>query len=58
VGGKNVGIKGGRYMRYAQGTPLANLHLTLLDRISVPLEKFGDSTGSLDNLGDAILSAV
>jgi hypothetical protein len=55
IGGKNTGIKGGRYVRYPQGTPLANLHLTLLDKMGVSLEKFGDSTGKLENLGDALL---
>jgi hypothetical protein len=58
VGGKAAGIKGGRYMRYAQGTPLANLHLTILDKLGVPLEKFGDSTGKLTNLGDHTLPTV
>ena len=28
VGGKAAGIKGGRYIRYAKGTPLTNLYLT------------------------------
>jgi hypothetical protein len=58
VGGKNAGIKGGRYVRYAQGTPLANLHVTLLDKLGVPVEKFGDSTGRLNNLGDALLQTA
>ena len=58
IGGKAAGIKGGRYLRYAQGTPLANLHVTLLDKLGVHVETFGDSTGTLDNLGDQILSDV
>jgi hypothetical protein len=58
VGGKAAGITGGRYMRYPQGTPLANLHLTILDKLGVPLEKFGDSTGKLTNLGDHTLPNV
>ena len=33
VGGKAAGIKGGRYVRYPQGTPLANLHVTLLEKL-------------------------
>ena len=33
VGGKATGIKGGRYVRYPKGTPLANLHVTLLDKM-------------------------
>jgi hypothetical protein len=58
VGGKAAGITGGRYIRYPQGTPLANLHLTLLDKLGVPMEKFGDSTGRLDHIFDAGLSNV
>jgi hypothetical protein len=50
VGGKASGITGGRYIRQPQGTPLANLHITLLDRLGVPVDKFGDSTGTLRNL--------
>jgi len=37
----------GRHIKYAEGTPLANLHLTLLDRLGVPVEKLGHSTGRL-----------
>ena len=58
VGGKAAGVTGGRYIRYAQGTPLANLHVTLLDKLGVHVEKFGDSTGKLDNLRDRVLSDV
>jgi hypothetical protein len=50
VGGKATGIRGGRYVRYKQGTPLANLHVTLLERLGVRVEKFGDSNGKLENL--------
>jgi hypothetical protein len=32
-------------VRYADDTPMANLYLTLLDRLGVTLERFGDSTG-------------
>jgi hypothetical protein len=58
VGGKETGIQGGRYVRYAQGTPLANLHVSLLDKLGVPVDRFGDSTGPLTNLGDQTLSGV
>ena len=50
VGGKNAGIKGGRYVRYPEDTPLANLHVTILEKLGVPVEAFGDSTGKLDRL--------
>ena len=38
-------IKGGQHVKYDQKTPIADLHRTLLDRVGVPMEKFGDSTG-------------
>ncbi|MDE0831452.1 MAG: DUF1552 domain-containing protein [Vicinamibacterales bacterium] len=50
VGGKNAGVKGGRYIRYAEDTPLANLHVTILEKLGVPVEAFGDSSGRLDRL--------
>ena len=50
VGGKTAGITGGRYVRYPEDTPLANLHLTILEKLGVPLERFGDSTGDLAGL--------
>jgi hypothetical protein len=50
AGGAAAGMKGGRHLRFDQPTPLANLHLTLLDRAGVRLEKFQDSTGKVDGL--------
>ena len=58
VAGKETGIDGGRYVRYPQGTPLANLHVSLLDKLGVRLDSFGDSTGPLANLGDHTLSGL
>jgi hypothetical protein len=37
----------GRHIRYPVGTPLTNLYLSLLDRLGVPAERLGDSTGRL-----------
>jgi Protein of unknown function (DUF1552) len=50
AGGAAGGMKGGRHVRFANPTPLANLHLTLLDKVGVRIDKFGDSTGRLDGL--------
>jgi hypothetical protein len=50
VGGKATGIKGGRYIRHPKGTPLANLHLTILGKLGFPVETLGDSTGKLETL--------
>ena len=38
---------GGRHVRYSEDTPLANLHLSLLDKMGVPLESLGHSDGRL-----------
>ena len=37
-------LKGGQHLKYEDKTPLANLHLTLLERAGVPVDKFGNST--------------
>src|SRR5262245_46997599 len=43
VGGGAGKLKGNRHLRYPDKTPIANMHLTILDRIGVPMENFGDS---------------
>jgi hypothetical protein len=45
-----AGVKGGRHIRYEKGTNLANLHLTMLDRVGVHLDSFMDSTGQVEDL--------
>ena len=50
AGGAAGGMKGGRHIRFDKPTPLANLHLTLLDKVGVRLDKFADSSGKLDEL--------
>jgi uncharacterized protein DUF1552 len=50
AGGKATGVKGNRHVQYAKPTPLANLHLTLLDKVGVHLDSFADSTGKMDDL--------
>jgi hypothetical protein len=41
---------GGRHIRYEKAEPLANLHLTLLDRAGVRLDTFADSRGKIKEL--------
>jgi hypothetical protein len=43
-------LRGGQHIDYGQRTPLANLHLTLLQRAGVPIDKVGDSTGIITEL--------
>ena len=50
AGGKSAGVKGGRHIRYKPETPMNNLLLTLLDKVGVPGETLGDSTGKVDQL--------
>ena len=50
VGGQAAGIRGGRYVRHAEGTPIANLYVSLLDRLGVHVDSFGDSTGQVETL--------
>ncbi|MFN0054396.1 MAG: DUF1552 domain-containing protein [Planctomycetales bacterium] len=50
AGGAAGGMKGGRHLRYERPTPLANLHLTLLDKVGVFLDKFADSDRKMDEL--------
>src|SRR6266436_5057690 len=54
AGGAGCGIKGGQHIRYKNGTPLANLHLTLLDRAGVHVDSFGDSNGKIEDLFDPV----
>jgi len=50
AGGAAGSVKGGRHIKYAEPTPLANLHLTLLDRVGVRLDSFADSKGKIVEL--------
>ena len=50
AGGAACGLKGGRHIRFDKAAPLANLHLTLLDKVGVRLDKFADSSGKVDGL--------
>ncbi len=50
AGGAAGRMKGGRHIRFAEPTPLANLHLTLLDKVGVRLDSFADSRGKVEEL--------
>ena len=50
AGRGNGQLKPGRHVQYAKGTPMTNLYLSLLERMNVPAEKLGDSTGKLEML--------
>ena len=50
AGGAAGKMRGGRHIQYDKPTPLANLHLSLLNKVGVPMESFADSTGTVDEL--------
>jgi hypothetical protein len=54
AGGAAGRLKGGRHIKYAQPAPLANLHLTLLEKVGVRLDKFADSQGKVKELLDPL----
>ena len=43
-------FKTGRRIVYRRETPMCNLFLTMMDRMGVHTEDFGDSTGPLEGL--------
>jgi hypothetical protein len=48
VGGGNGTMKlGGQHLVLPERTPIANLHLTLLQKVGVERDTFGDSTGTI-----------
>ncbi len=52
VGGGAGTLKGGRHLIYPEHTPLTNLQLTLLNKLGVPAESLGDSTGQFKELSE------
>jgi hypothetical protein len=50
--GRMGGIKGNQYVDYdpKKRTPMMNLHMTLLHKAGVPIEKLGDGTGELSEI--------
>jgi hypothetical protein len=51
AGGRSF-VGGGRHIRFPAGTRLTNLYLTMLNRVGVPVEQVGDSTGQFQELSD------
>ena len=47
VGGGNGKLTGGKHIDLQEPTPLANVHLSILRKIGVERETFGDSTGTV-----------
>src|SRR5262245_8758871 len=45
AGGASGRLQGGRHIRNPKGTTMSNLLLAKPDKLGIPMEKFGDSTG-------------
>jgi hypothetical protein len=50
AGGRAFGLRGNRHLSYRDPVPLANLHLTLMDKAGVQIDAFADSTGKVTDL--------
>ena len=50
VGAGGGQIKGGRHIRVVKDTSIANLHVTLLNKLGTPSERIGDSNGGITAL--------
>jgi len=50
VGGANGKHVGGKNLILPERTPLANVHLTILDKLGIPQPSFGNSTGVLSDV--------
>jgi hypothetical protein len=48
AGGAAGRLKGGRHLAYPKDTPLSNLLVSIVNKMDVPIETIGDSTGALD----------
>jgi hypothetical protein len=58
AGGAAGRLKGGRHVRYPKATPMANLLISLVNTMGVPLQSIGDSTGPLPGFTDTDLSEL
>ena len=58
AGGGAARTKGGRHIKYAEPTPMANLHLTLLDDVGVHLDEFADSSGRLGEVIEPLKNRI
>ena len=50
AGGSAMGFKHGSYRRFGPEVPLSNLFVSVLSGLGVPVDRFADSTGALDEV--------
>ena len=52
AGGGGGTLDCGRHVQCADPTPMSNLHVTLMDKLGLPVERFGTSTGGIETLSN------
>ncbi|MEP7242810.1 MAG: DUF1552 domain-containing protein [Gammaproteobacteria bacterium] len=50
VGGACGRVKGNQHLRYPDRTPIANMHVALLNKVGIETASFGDSTGQFSEI--------
>ena len=55
AGGAAGGMRGNRHITYPEHTPLANLHVTLLEKVGVEIDRFADSNGKANELFEPLV---
>lgn len=50
AGGRQLGLRHGRYLKFAENVPMSNLLHTMLNQLGVDQNSFADSTGELSEL--------
>lgn len=50
AGGKKLGFKHGRFLKFTEDTPFSNTHLTIARKMGVNLDSFADSVGEVSEL--------
>ena len=58
VGGGGGRVRGDQHLVLPRDTPLANLYVTMLDKLDVPVEQIGDSAGRIPGLKLETLAGV
>ena len=50
AGGRDLGLKHNQFLKFEEQTPLANMYVTMLDKLGVPVTSFADSTGEMSEI--------
>ncbi|MFT7642129.1 MAG: hypothetical protein ACI9G1_003886 [Pirellulaceae bacterium] len=50
AGGKNLGLRHGRFIKQTEERPLGDLYLTMLHQLDIPASSFGDNSGEFSEI--------